>query len=130
VFSLLSKPTLQDPQLGELRFGRGRWTSASLPTARGNVVVEVDGTKENPEPGALDLAHNVFVDIEKFALESIAFVNAKPHHPHAPDFSSPVLEALRVHAADRFEIHFSLPNYGEAIVFFENNEPCNYSLRD
>ena len=76
------------------------------------------------------MACRVIAEIAKYADEAVAFVNAKQRHPHAPDFTCPVLEEVTTHTSGEFELRFSLPNYGEAIVSFENNAPCDYSLRD
>jgi len=130
MFRFLAKPTVQDAKLGQLQLRHSYWTSVAIPTAVGNVAVMVEGRKSGPEHAALHHAYRVLPEIGAYIDRAISYVNAKPLPQTAPNISNPVLESLTTHASGRLIIHFSLPMYGEMVVYFENDVPCDFSLRD
>jgi hypothetical protein len=130
MFRFLAKPTAQDLQLGQLQLRHGYWTSVAIPSAIGKVVVKVEGQKSGPEHAALHHAYRVLSEIGSYINRAIKYVNSKPLPQTAPNISNPVLETLTTHASGRLSIHFSLPMYGELVVYFENDVPCDFSLRD
>jgi len=69
------RPRLVDPRLGELRFGRGRWTSAGASCfGETNVKLSIPGTSQGISPDARHLLESVerqYSDIKTQALAHI-----------------------------------------------------------
>jgi len=128
------KPTLSDPEFGLLAYANGEWSSESLRSPVGNVLVSIAGDRSAPSPDGIGCAREVFRNAAAAVSAATAFVRADANAiSFMADNGALVLDGFSFSSTPgTFTVDFGLAGWPDAAlnVRFANGVPFEVWLGD